>query len=382
MSPVVLLLATATRWVGAARIPEGLAKAGFVPALLAPRDSLIGKSRFVRKMGHLDDHASPSEWVFALAAMVQATEPRLVFPCDELSARLMHALALTPPPDLKPAVHLRIAALIRDSLGDPAHYAASVNKTLLPIAAGALGIRMPASASVETVVAAASFASDHGYPIVLKRAHGAAGDSVVVVPDSGAIADAFARLAAPIATSPFRDRPLPLLAQAFVAGRIVSRSSVAWNGAELAGVTREKVLRHPQTGPGTVMRYYCDPGARSISEMLAQSFGISGFFSAEFVAADGSDELQLLEINRRVSPGSHTGALVGVDLCKALYAAVTGEKSAVPRDVAPDFTRTVARFPQEWLRDAESPYLRDYPVDAPWDDPVLFEAYLALRHES
>lgn len=381
MSPVVLLVSTATRWVGAARIPEGLAKAGFEPALLAPRDSLIGRSRFVRKIGHLGDRTSTSDWVFALAAMIKATSPRLVFPCDELSARLMHALVLSPPTDLQAAVHLGIASLIRDSLGDPAHYGKSVNKTLLPGAAQALGVRVPASEPVASAAAATSFARVHGYPIVLKRAHGAAGDGVLVARNGDAIADSYARLSAPRPSDPFAENA-PLLAQAFVTGRIVSRSSVAWKGVELAGVTREKVLRHPETGPGTVMRYYCDPGARSISEILARGFGISGFYSAEYVAAEPSGELHLLEINRRITPGSHTGARVGVDLCRALYASVTGSESDVPHDVIPGFEGTVARFPQEWLRDPESPYLRDYPVDVPWDDPGLLEAYLALRHES
>ena len=39
-------------------------------------------------------------------------------------------------------------------------------------------------------------------------------------------------------------------------------------------------------------------------------------------------------------------------------------------------------FPQEWLRDPNSRYLRDYPVDVPWEDPELIEAMLALRHEA
>jgi hypothetical protein len=37
-------------------------------------------------------------------------------------------------------------------------------------------------------------------------------------------------------------------------------------------------------------------------------------------------------------------------------------------------------FPQEWLRDPESSYLRDYPVDVPWDEPELIKAMLAMRH--
>ncbi len=38
-------------------------------------------------------------------------------------------------------------------------------------------------------------------------------------------------------------------------------------------------------------------------------------------------------------------------------------------------------FPQEWLRDPDSAWLRDYAVDVPWEEPELFEAMLALRQE-
>ena len=33
----------------------------------------------------------------------------------------------------------------------------------------------------------------------------------------------------------------------------------------------------------------------------------------------------------------------------------------------------------KWLRDPESKWLRDYPVDVPWDEPALFEAMLDLH---
>ena len=41
----------------------------------------------------------------------------------------------------------------------------------------------------------------------------------------------------------------------------------------------------------------------------------------------------------------------------------------------------MVNFPQEWLRDPESPYLERYPVDVPWDDPELIEACFAMRHK-
>jgi hypothetical protein len=42
--------------------------------------------------------------------------------------------------------------------------------------------------------------------------------------------------------------------------------------------------------------------------------------------------------------------------------------------------RIFVSFPHEWLRDPGSAYLRQHPVDAPWDEPELFEAMLAMRH--
>ena len=47
MGTSLLLVSTASRWYGTARIPRGLAKAGFDVALLTPRNSLVEKSRFI-----------------------------------------------------------------------------------------------------------------------------------------------------------------------------------------------------------------------------------------------------------------------------------------------------------------------------------------------
>ena len=39
----------------------------------------------------------------------------------------------------------------------------------------------------------------------------------------------------------------------------------------------------------------------------------------------------------------------------------------------------VVVFPREWLRDPQSRYLSEFPVDIPWDDPELMDAMLAMR---
>jgi hypothetical protein len=64
---------------------------------------------------------------------------------------------------------LQLAALIRKSLGDPGHFRASIDKTLLPSAAEALGVRVPPYAVVSSLAEAEAFAGDRGFPMVLKR---------------------------------------------------------------------------------------------------------------------------------------------------------------------------------------------------------------------
>jgi hypothetical protein len=87
----------------------------------------------------------------------------------------------------------------------------------------------------------------------------------------------------------------------------------------------------------------------------------------------------LIEINRRVTNGIQMGGLVGVDLCAALAAALDGGAYAGRVDIPAGEEHLIAEFPQEWLRDAASPYLRAARTDVPWDDVGLLQAMLAMR---
>ncbi len=382
MTATALLVSTATRWLGTARIPRGLAKAGFEVALLTPRNSLAEKSRYVARIGYLSDVTNPLQWVSAFAGMVKATAPQIVVPCDEMAFRLLQMLALSPPDNLQPALHLELASLIRESLGNPAHYRVSVDKTLLPAAAAALGVRVPAHRSIASLAEAEEFTKEYPYPAVLKRRHGFAGHGVAVCANADELIAAWNRLCVPEPLTLERESGPALLIQTFVRGATVSRSSVAWRGRPLAGTSRERlVMNPPQTGPATVVRYIHQPEVTRFSAMLIEGFEMSGFSGIEFRVEQTTGAAYLLEINRRITPGAPTSDLVGIDLCVALHAAVTGGESTVPSDVPPGTDRIVVRFPQEWLRDPESPYLNGYPIDAPWDDPDVFEAMLAMRKE-
>ena len=378
----VLLVSTATRWLGTARIPSALARAGFEVSLLTPRNSLAEKSRFISKVGHLPDNATVPQWVAGFAGAVRATAPRIVLPCDDMAFRLLAMLVQSPPQDLLPTLQLQLASLIRDSLGDPAYYETSVDKTQLPPAAESLGVRVPPYAIVGDTVAAEAFVAMHGYPAVLKRAHGFAGQGVAICANRDDLTralDAFRQVNA----LDLGDKSSPRhLIQAHVRGRVQYYLATAWKGEILAGYASEKIMANPEpTGPPTVSRHFRSPRMREITATLARGLGISGHFFVEFIVADGSDEPRVLEINRRITPGSHRGRARNVDQWAALYARLTGTVSASRTDLDEGEDGITVWFPEEWRRDPESHYLREYPVDVPWDEPDLIEAFLAMRHE-
>jgi biotin carboxylase len=274
---------------------------------------------------------------------------------------------------MQPALRLELGALIVESLGTPAHYRASVDKTLISPAAEALGIRVPAYDVVSERAGAERFAQQHGYPVVVKRSHSSAGQGVAICADAAELARAFAILGQPEGLGLGDADDGSLLVQAHVPGRTHYHNSVAWKGELLAGQASEQLAATPR-GPASAVRYYHSPELRAMSAALAKGFGISGIYVPEFVIHERTGEAFLLEINRRMTHGTHRGATFNVNLGAALHAAVNGLPSPTRPDLDPGEEHFAVHFPHEWVRDPASRYLREYPVDVPWDEPELLEA--------
>jgi glutathione synthase/RimK-type ligase-like ATP-grasp enzyme len=380
--PVVLLVSTATRWLGTARMPRVLANAGFEVALLAPRDSLALKSRFVSRVGLLSDAAIPLEFLLALVRIVDEVSPRLLVPCDEMAVRLLFALVLHPPPGLDAAVQSRLAALVAASIGDPRHYVTSIDKTLLPAAAEALGVRVPDYAIATGVQDALAFAAARGYPVVVKRRFGFAGEGVAVVTTRDELMAAVAHLLRPDQLDLGEQRAPRLLVQAFVAGAHLSHALVALDGVPHAGFAWERdVATRPVKGQTAVLRFVDSRETQALSEALCRGFGLSGFFNAQFIVDAATGEAHLLEINRRIVTHLHLGERAGADLAVALHRALAGEPPTPAAGAGSAAGQRVVVFPREWLRDPDSAHLRAYPTDIPWDDPGLLAAMVASRHD-
>jgi predicted ATP-grasp superfamily ATP-dependent carboligase len=350
--------------------------------LLTPRGSLAESSRFVTRVAYLADNATPVDWIHAVAATARAVSPVQLLPCDDVSFRLLSMLVLSPPPQLQPSLQAELAKLVRASLGDPAHYRASVDKTMLPAAAARADVPVPASTVVSTPTEAIAFAGAHGYPLVVKRPFTTAGDGVRITTDATALGDAVTELTAPKLDDLEPDASRRLVVQKHIDGHICYQYGAAWQGRMLAcyGGDRLQADGSPRT-QGTVVRFRKSPELRVHSERLVQAFGMTGLFASEFVIERSTDRAYLLDIDRRVGPAMHFGSTMNVDLCAALHAAIHDLPSPTRADLDEGEARVFVEFPAEWLRDPRSRWLREHPVDMPWDDPELLDAMLALHRE-
>ncbi len=86
---------------------------------------------------------------------------------------------------------------------------------------------------------------------------------------------------------------------------------------------------------------------------------MSGLAGSEFIVEDGTGQPYLLELSRRITPGTHRGRALGVDLCAALRARIDGVACASRTGLDDGEEGMYALFPQEWLRDpSSSPSIR------------------------
>ena len=380
MSEPLLMVSTASQWLGPARMARALARADCEVSLLAPADSLAAKSRYVAKRHVIAGNAIPMEWLHSLIAAIDDTAPRMLVPCDEMAVRLLFALAVDPPRDLPSVTRLRLDVLIRTSLGDPEFFQSSIDKILLPPAAEALGIRMPPYALADGIDEAIACAASLGYPLVLKRRFGFAGEGVAVATDADDLVRQGESLLSPDQLDLGQRHPRQLLVQSFIRGAYHSQAIAAWQGKTLARFAWEReVATLPYKGQTSVLRFVRSPETAAYTETLCEAFGISGFCNVQFVL-DEDGRAYLLELNRRIVTHMHMGERVGADLAAAIARQLRGLPPVPRSEPLSESGPSVVIFPREWLRDPHSHWLHEHPSDVPWDDPALIKAMLAMLH--
>jgi hypothetical protein len=377
LKPTVLVVTT-SRWFPTARLAVALTHAGCSVQAVCPSASPIGKTSVLAGKFSFRGLAP----LKSIAAAIAGAKPDLLVSGDDLATSYLHCLYAS-------SGHQGEATreLIARSLGSPEYFQVVDDRASFMRVAEEIGVRVPRTAVI------ADFqdfpASQIGFPAVLKANGTSGGDGVRVVRSEQEAQAALRHLQAPplLARAIKRaifDQDATLLrpslerrraavhAQAFIGGREATSAAACWQGSVLAATHFEVLQKGHFAGHATVVRRIDHPEMTSALEKMASRLQLSGFHGFDFMLEDGSRDAYLIEINPRATQVGHLSFGAGRDLPGALVSALTGR----PAEAKPKVSENdvIALFPQEWLRDPASPYLRSGYHDVPWNQPELLQS--------
>jgi len=381
----LLIFSTDSAYSGLARLPKALKDAGFEVAALCRENAFLAKTRYLDQLFLLSSPKSSRKLLKQLVAACQIWQPDFIICGDETTVVFAHYVIqhVHEFADLVPETTLKV---LKFSLGDSQHFRATLRKHETLEAAEKLGLRIPGMIARPTWEEALQFAETYGYPVVLKQDFSWSGAGVKICLDADELRSAMATLSPrPPSASvsqvrrllkrDWMPRPEALSLQQFIPGKTAMFPSVALDGEVLAGFAAVKELTSSRTGPSSVVRLTNHHEMQKTVTELMQYFRFSGFASFDFMIEEGTDHAYLVECNPRPVPVCHLGALVGVNLCQALFNRLN-QKSVDPK-LSVEAEQLIALFPQEWRRQPDSPHLKEIYHDVPWDDPALVKAYIA-----
>jgi hypothetical protein len=375
-----VLVATTFRWYPTARLAMALAAAGFTVDMVCPRRHPLGKTRVARRIYRFNGLAP----LRSLRRAIADAEPDLIVPGDDLATRHLHRLY-----DRERAegeAGSAICGLIERSLGAAESFPISYARAAFMELAAQEGIRIPKTEAIASFDDFKDWMIRNGFPAVLKANGTSGGDGVRVVRTVDEAERAFRFLQAPprvlrAAKHALVDDDLTLIApalrrekfivnaQAFVDGKEATSAVACWNGKVLAALHFEVINKASSAGHATVVRAIENPEMSAAAEKMVQRLRLSGVHGFDFMREEQTGNAYLIEINPRATQVGHLALGVGRDIPAALYAAVSGEDvQPAPKVTEKD---TIALFPQEWIRDSESPFLRTAYHDVPWEEPEL-----------
>ncbi|HLW88591.1 MAG TPA: ATP-grasp domain-containing protein [Terriglobales bacterium] len=379
MKPKVLI-ATTFCWYPTARLAMALANAGFTVDAVCPRRHPLTKTTVASKI-HTYNGLAPLR---SLSAAIADAEPNLIIPGDDLVTQHLHRLYQRELRDSNTSS--RICALIERSLGAAESFPFAYARADFMALAEQEGIRTPKTAVIANLDELKDWTFRNGLPAVLKANGTSGGDGVRIVRTVEDAERAFRRLQASprvlravkhavvdgdltLIGPALRQRKFVVNAQSFVDGREATSAVACWKGQVLAALHFEVINKTSSVGHATVVRWIDNLEMSTAVEKVVGRLNLSGVHGFDFMLEEQTGSAYLIEINPRATQVGHLALGTGPDIPAALYAAVSGEAvQPAPKITAKD---TIALFPQEWIRDPESPFLRAAYHDVPWEQPEL-----------
>jgi hypothetical protein len=385
-----ILVATTSRWYPTVRLAMALASAGCQVDAVCPALHPFRKTRSVRE-SYVYNGLAP---LSSLARAIACSRPDCIVSGDDLATQHLHRLHAQEQRNGR--ADSAIGALIERSLGNPQSFPVVNARAAFMGVARDEGFRVPLTQVIRDTDELRTWVARVGLPTVLKANGTSGGDGVRIAHTLTEAERFFKELQGPpmlaraakralvdqdktlVWPSILRLRPV-VNAQAFVAGREATSTMVCWKGAVLASLHFEVVNKASSKGHATVVRMIENAEMSAAVEGMARRLGLSGFYGFDFMLEAETEKAYLIEINPRSTQVGHLSLGPGRDLPAALYAALSGQAvQAAPKVTEKD---TIALFPQEWIRDPESPFLRSAYHDIPWEEPDLVRDCVSNRRK-
>ncbi|MGA8440693.1 MAG: ATP-grasp domain-containing protein [Candidatus Sulfotelmatobacter sp.] len=383
-----VLVATTSRWYPTVRLAMALAKAGCSVEVVCPTAHPLVKTQAAAKI-HFYHGLAP---LHSFAAAIEEARPDLIIPGDDLAARHLHRLHARERSKRKS--DSPICARIEHSLGAAENFPMAYERAAFMELACEQGIRVPNTEAIANLDDLKDWIVRNGFPAVLKANGTSGGDGVRVVRTVEEAERAFRSLQAPprwlravkravvdhdatLLGPAFLRRQFVMNAQTFVAGREATSAVACWQGKVLAALHFEVINKRSAAGPATVVRLIENAEMSSAADKMVRRLNLSGLHGFDFMLEEQTGEAYLIEMNPRATQVGHLALGLGRDIPAALYAALSGKAvHPVPRVTE---NQTIALFPQEWIRDPESPFLRSAYHDIPWEEPELVRDCVSNR---
>jgi biotin carboxylase len=356
------ILCTSPQWTAAARTAAALTRRGAEVCLIAPPDSIVARTRFktadILMPGDRMSRSMPA----LMRTLAEEFGAHSVLAGDDMAFAGLAALVKRMESlDLSAATR----ALLQRSMPDAeaAQLIACDSRFIAaqrdrPCPAPPLVVNPSPDEAVQ-------FAAAVGFPVMVKRDGGASGAGVSLCVDE-------AQLRTALANVPADPRQAGCVVQKFVTGAVYGVTVSGVKGRALAAFSFAKHRTASRFGPTSVARLDMRQDIIAQSCALFESYGLNGYAGFDYMV-DEAGRAFFIEINPRIMPTGHFSDCFGVDLTAAFLAGVSGEPAPAQSPPTHEF---VALFPSEWMRDADSPYLRTAWHDVPWDDPAVLAAMI------
>jgi len=251
------------------------------------------------------------------------------------------------------------------------------------------GVRAPKTAVIGNLEQLRRWKAEMGLPIVLKADGTSGGVGVRISHTMEEAERALRELQAPpllarAAKRALLDRDKTLVwpsimrhrsvvnAQTLVEGHEATSTVACWKGSVLASLHFDVINKRSSAGPATVMRKIGNAEMSTAVEKMVGRLKLSGLHGFDFMLEANTGNAYLIEINPRTTQVGHLTLGPGHDLPAALCAAISGNSIHPAAKVTEN--DTIALFPQEWMRDPASFFLRSGYHDVPWEEPELLRA--------